>query len=71
MKLIRNMGTLDRIFRTMMGVAFIYFGPVSDLLITDGLSEALLALVGVLALVSALSGYCPVYHMANISSCRK
>lgn len=71
MKLIRNMGTIDRIFRTMMGVAFIYFGPVSDLLITDGLSEALLALVGVLALVSALSGYCPVYHMANISSCRK
>jgi hypothetical protein len=65
------MGTIDRIFRTMMGVAFIYFGPVSDLLITDGLSEALLALVGVLALVSALSGYCPVYHIANISSCRK
>lgn len=71
MKLISNMGPIDRVFRTLMGIAFIYFGPVSDLLVTDPLSESLLALVGILSLVSALSGYCPVYHMANISTRRE
>ena len=71
MKLNRNMGSIDQVLRAIMGLVFIYFGPVSDLLITDGLSVVLLALVGILALVSSLTGYCPFYHMAGINTYRK
>ena len=71
MKLFRNMGPIDQVFRTLMGLALIYFGPVSDLLVSDPLSEILMALIGILTLGSAIAGYCPVYHVAGINTYKK
>ena len=71
MKIFRNMGPIDQVFRSLMGLVLIYFGPVSDLLVEDPLSEILMALIGILTLVSAISGYCPVYHVAGINTYRK
>jgi hypothetical protein len=65
MKLVRNMGPADQVLRTVIGVSLIYLGPVSGILTSDPLSGILLALVGVLAIASAATGYCPLYHIAG------
>ena len=68
MKLKRNMGILDQIFRTIMGAGLIYIGPISDVLTTDPLSSVLLSIVGGMIIVSSLIGWCPVYHMAGFNT---
>ena len=65
MKLKRNMGPGDQVFRAAMGIGLIYLGPVSKMLTSDSMSGILLALVGALTVISAASGYCPLYHMAG------
>lgn len=65
MKLKRNMGPADQVFRGAMGLGLIYLGPVSNILTADFLSGVLLALVGALTVISAASGYCPLYHIAG------
>ena len=65
MKLKRNMGPVDQILRIVMGVGLIYIGPISKMLTADFMSGILLALVGTLAIISAVSGYCPLYHIAG------
>ncbi len=65
MKLKRNMGPVDQVFRGAMGVGLIYLGPISEILTADFMSGVLLALVGALTVVSAASGYCPLYHIAG------
>lgn len=66
MALKRNMSTLDRIIRTIMGLALIYFGPVSDALVSDTLSGILMGLVGAFTLFSAITGHCSIYNFAGI-----
>lgn len=70
MKINKNMGVADRWFRGAMGVGLIYLGPLSDVLTSDPLSGALLAVVGVLTVGSAAIGYCPLYHIAGFCTYR-
>lgn len=70
MKLKRNMGPADQVFRASMGVALACLGPFSDILTSDFMSKVLLGLVGLLAVVSAASGYCPLYHVAGFCTYR-
>ena len=65
MKLKRNMGPVDQVIRAVVGVSLIYLGPVSKMLTSDFMSGMLLALVGALALFSAATGYCPLYHVSG------
>ena len=65
MKLKRNMGPVDQVIRAVVGVSLIYLGPVSKMLTSDFMSGMLLALVGALALISAATGYCPLYHVSG------
>ncbi len=68
MKLKRNMGLVDQIFRIFMGLGLIYLGPFSDFLTSDELSSILLSAVGVMIIISSLIGWCPFYHFAGLSS---
>lgn len=70
MKLKRNMGPADQVFRAAMGVGLIYLGPISKMLTADFMSGMLLAFVGVLTVISAASGYCPLYHIAGFCTYR-
>lgn len=65
MKLKRNMGPVDQATRAVIGIGLIYLGPVSKTLTSDFMSGILLALVGALAIISAATGYCPLYHIAG------
>lgn len=58
-----NVGTVDRAVRVALGIAF-----VSLFFIFDS-PLRWLGLIGVIALVTALIGYCPLYSLLGISSC--
>jgi hypothetical protein len=64
------MGPVDRVIRALVGIILIALGPVSGALTSDFMSQVLLALVGALAILSAASGYCPLYHIAGFSTCK-
>ena len=68
MKLNRNMGFVDQVFRTIMGLVLIYIGPFSEVLTSDFISGLLLASVGVMVIVSSLIGFCPLYHVAGFNT---
>lgn len=64
----RNMGFADQVFRTLMGLALIYLGPLSDVLTNDDMSAILLSIVAVMIIVSSLIGWCPFYHLAGFNT---
>lgn len=68
MKLHRNMGINDQVFRTLMGLCLIYLGPFSDILTSDTLSAALLAGIGIMIIISSFIGWCPLYHVAGFNT---
>jgi hypothetical protein len=51
-----------------MGLSLIYLSLGTDMLTTDTLSRALLGIVGLFALISAITSYCPIYHFAGLST---
>ena len=67
----RNMSLADQIFRSFLGLLFIYLGPLSDVLTDDFLSSALLTIVGMLVILSSFLGFCPLYHVAGFNTYTK
>jgi len=58
----------DQVFRSFMGLSFIYLGPLSDVLTDDFLSSALLTIVGLMVIFSSFIGFCPLYHVAGFNT---
>jgi Inner membrane protein YgaP-like, transmembrane domain len=59
----RNVGFLDRGVRIVVGLALL-----SLLFVLEGQSRWL-GLIGVIPLLTALVGYCPLYGILGLSSC--
>ena len=59
----KNLGTLDRTLRVTLGVALITYGIFSM-----GTMGYILAVIGVLPLVTGLVGNCPVYSIFKFST---
>jgi hypothetical protein len=62
----RNVGNIDRIFRILIAIviAILYF--------TDqitGLAAIILGIIGVIMLVTSLTGFCGLYLPFGISTC--
>ena len=58
----KNEGTLDRVLRVVLGLAFlslIFVGP-----------QTMWGLVGIVPLVTGLVGICPIYSIFGIKTCR-
>ena len=70
-KLNRNMGTMDRVTRTLVGSALLITGPLTDLMETDTLSNVLLGGLGAIAILSAAFSYCFLYEVTGFNTCRK
>ena len=60
-----NMGTLDRIIRTIVGVALIALWSL-DLL--QGVSAIIALVVGIVLLLTALLRWCPPYSLLGINT---
>ena len=63
----KNVGTLDRIIRTLLGVALI---AVYFLDIAQGTPGIVALVAGIVLLGTAELGWCPPYWLLGISTCR-
>ncbi|WP_258084190.1 YgaP family membrane protein [Thermococcus thermotolerans] len=62
----RNEGTLDRLLRIVIGIVL--------LSIWAGMNvpyETVLLIVGLIALVTGLTGFCAIYKLLGISTCKE
>ena len=62
----KNMGTLDRILRTVLAaaVAVLYFtGTIS------GMTATVLAVLAAVFLLTSAVGLCPLYSLVGLSTC--
>lgn len=68
MKIHLNVGNMDRGVRFGVGLFLL-------ILVFTGAMKGLFGIgliaVGVIALMTGLSGYCPIYHLTGIDTCRK
>ncbi|HEC19453.1 MAG TPA: DUF2892 domain-containing protein [Gammaproteobacteria bacterium] len=65
---LQNVGLIDRSVRVIVGLAMIgswFFYPMESV----NLWFALLPLVGIVALLTGILGWCPVYAMFHTKSC--
>ena len=63
-----NMGTADRIVRVVIGVSLILFG-ITGLL--PGVWGVVLPIVGLIPIVTAAFGYCPLYQLIGLSGAKR
>ncbi|MFT6404233.1 MAG: hypothetical protein ACJA2U_000583 [Marinomonas primoryensis] len=68
--MMKNLHPIDRIARGVIGIVIIGFLLLNNSYLQEPILEILLAIFGVLNLVSLISGWCPVYHLAGISTCK-
>ncbi len=59
----QNVGTIDRVIRVVLGVALITFA-----LIGEGVT-AKFGWIGVIPLLTAFVGFCPLYTLLGVNSC--
>ncbi len=60
--MIKNIGKTERIIRAVLGLVFGYLGYTIS---------AWFYLLAVFGILTAASGYCPVYHLLGISTNKK
>lgn len=63
-----NLSPIDRSLRGVIGVFVLSFALFNGDLIDDVFIELLLGIFGALNLISLISGWCPVYHLAGINT---
>ncbi|WP_440876558.1 YgaP family membrane protein [Thalassotalea sp. PLHSN55] len=66
-----NLCALDRALRGIIAIALLSYVIFFGEQIGDVLLQAAILIFAVLNLISFFLGWCPVYQVANISTCRK
>ena len=67
MKALRNVGHHERIIRVGMGFTLL---AVSGFSMFPGWGDLLLMIVGLIALLTGIIGYCPAWHAVGINTCQ-
>jgi hypothetical protein len=66
----RNVGTLDRIVRTIVGLGLLYLGLLSGFSAFEGtLITSIVVAVGLVMMVVASIGFCPLYTILGFKTC--
>ncbi len=65
----KNTGHIDRILRTVLGIVAIVFAWVSWASLGTVLGS-ILAIVGIILVATAAMGFCPLYRIVGISTCK-
>jgi hypothetical protein len=68
MKIKHNIGEMERMVRMGMGILFAVL--VVTALATKGIALGM-AIVGAVAFLTGVSGYCPLYHLMGVDTSRK
>lgn len=61
----RNMGTLDRAIRAVVGIVLLAAGPATELVHLTPIQEIVLGILGTFAILSAVLSYCLLYEFTN------
>lgn len=64
----KNLHPVDRTIRGIIGLFFTGFALFNGAYLEEPVLEVLIGIFGVLNLISLLSGWCPVYHLAGINT---
>lgn len=67
MKTLRNLGHHERIIRVGIGFALLALSGFSAF---PGWGDFLLMVVGLIALLTGIIGYCPAWHAVKINTCK-
>jgi len=70
MKLVQNIGQLDRILRIGISSILIYISLIDIEFVADPLSSGILAFIGLGNLLVALIRICPLYTLVGINTCK-
>ena len=62
-----NEGTVDRVVRIVFGLVLIYVGFAQ---IVAGILTYVIATVGLIMLVTGVTGHCQLYTFAGINTCK-
>lgn len=65
----RNAGGIDRVLRVVIAAVLIYFGFVNTTFIGQALIATIVGILGVINMLVAITGICPIYTIAGISTC--
>lgn len=71
LKINRNLCALDRIIRGIIAVVLIIYVVLFSEQIGDVLLQVLILIFALMNLISFVLGWCPVYKIADISTCKK
>ncbi len=66
MKALRNVGHHERIIRVSIGFILLALSGFSFL---PGWGDLLLMIVGLIALLTGIVGYCPAWHAVGLNTC--
>ena len=64
----RNLHTIDRVARTLIGAGCVYLGFVEQSLVGNELIAIFIGVFGVVNIGAAAMSHCPVYRLAGIST---
>lgn len=68
----RNLHTIDRVVRLVIGIGCIYLGFIDTGIIGNAIAATLVGIFGAINLFAAVFSYCPVYGLTGISTyCRE
>jgi len=60
----KNVGTIDRVIRIALGAALITFALMGESFTSK------FGWIGVIPLVTAFAGFCPLYTLLGVNSCQ-
>ena len=63
-----NVGLIDRVIRFITGIVLIYLGFYEKSLIPDPIFAVLVGVFGIINLVTAIIGWCPLYHLIKFDT---
>ena len=67
----RNMNTLDRSVRILVGSSLLLIGPLTNVIETDTMSNIILGTLGSIAILSGIFSYCFLYEITGFNTLRK
>ena len=68
MNLNQNVGRLDQLLRSGIALFLVYIGFIDTSLLGDNVTATLVGIFGVLNMIAAVLGWCPVYQLAGINT---
>ncbi len=64
--MVKNVGTVDRVIRVFIGV----LAAIVAFLVSSTVLKVILAILAIVMFFTAISGYCALYQVFGISTCK-